>query len=232
MKKTAFSEDEIRTIIRLYNEDKFGMAKIGNLYGVSKSAIHTLLHEQGVQLDTPGQRFRGGKSAADKRYAEKHKTEIAEYNTQWQKENRPKLRDYHKKWRDENREQLRRKQREWERNRYNTDPMYKLNHNMRYGVWASLKERGGNKQGLHTFQMLGYTVDQLKSHLESQFTEGMTWENYGKWHVDHRKPISSFNFTSHKDPEFQQCWALENLQPMWGEENWSKGSKITQSVVE
>ena len=174
MKKTAFSTDEIKTIIRLYTDDKFGMAKIGKLYGVSKSAIRTLLHEQSIQLDTPGQRYRGGKSATDKRYAQKHKKEIAEYNTQWQKENRDKLREYHTKWRGENREQLRRKQREWERNKYQTDPMHRLKSNIRFAVWAALKERGGNKKGYRTFQMLPYTIEELKAHLESKFQPNMT----------------------------------------------------------
>lgn len=225
MRKTYFTPEESQKIIRLYRDEHIGLANIGKLFGVSRTAIKKELTIHGIDLDPSGQKYRGGKSAADKRYAAKHKTEIAEYNTKWQKENRAKLRNYHKKWRDENREQLRRHQREWTKNRYNTDPMYRLNNNIRYGVWASLKERGIVKGG-HTFEMLGYTQDQLKSRLESQFTEGMTWENYGEWHVDHKRPISSFDFHSHKDPEFQQCWALDNLQPMWGEENWSKGSKI------
>jgi hypothetical protein len=54
----------------------------------------------------------------------------------------------------------------------------------------------------------------------------MTWENYGKWHIDHKRPIASFNFTSYEDPEFKECWALNNLQPMWAKENMSKGNKI------
>jgi hypothetical protein len=62
-------------------------------------------------------------------------------------------------------------------------------------------------------------------HLEKQFTEGMTWDNYGQWHVDHIRPMSSFNFTSLDDPEFKECWDLSNLQPLWETENLSKGSR-------
>jgi len=54
----------------------------------------------------------------------------------------------------------------------------------------------------------------------------MTWDNYGEWHVDHKLPISSFNFKSEKDPIFLECWSLDNLQPLWCIENWEKGSKI------
>jgi hypothetical protein len=53
----------------------------------------------------------------------------------------------------------------------------------------------------------------------------MTWENYGEWHVDHIKPISSFTFETCEDEEFKICWSLDNLQPMWGIENIKKGNK-------
>jgi hypothetical protein len=225
MKKTIFTEEEIQQIIRLYTEEQFGLAKIGLLYNVSKSAIKTLMRDRNVLLDTPGQKFKGGKSAADKRYAERHKKEIAEYNKEWQKENRPKLREYHRGWRNVNKEHVREYKREAEKQHYRSDPAYRLTKNMRYGVWACLKEREADKV-LRTFQMLPYTVEQLKAHLESKFQPDMTWENYGDWHVDHKRPISNFNFNSHKDPDFRECWSLDNLQPLWGEENWSKGSKI------
>jgi hypothetical protein len=54
----------------------------------------------------------------------------------------------------------------------------------------------------------------------------MTWDNYGEWHIDHIKPISSFTFETCDDEQFKECWSLENLQPMWGVENIKKGNKI------
>jgi hypothetical protein len=74
--------------------------------------------------------------------------------------------------------------------------------------------------------VLQYTPEQLIVHLEKQFTERITWENYGEWHVDHKLPISSFNIQEMGDSEFMKCWSLENLQPMWGEENIRKSNKI------
>lgn len=62
-------------------------------------------------------------------------------------------------------------------------------------------------------------------HLEKQFTEGMTWDNYGEWHVDHKKPMALFQFTSTDDEGFKECWKLENLQPLWGSDNLSKGTR-------
>ena len=84
-------------------------------------------------------------------------------------------------------------------------------------------------RGLHkhsgTFDIVGYTPAQLMEHLQSQFTEGMSWDNIREWHIDHIRPISSFEFESTDDPEFKACWALENLQPLWASDNWSKGAK-------
>ena len=55
----------------------------------------------------------------------------------------------------------------------------------------------------------------------------MNWDNYGEWHIDHIKPISSFIFESSEDEEFKRCWSLDNLQPMWGIENIKKGNKFS-----
>jgi hypothetical protein len=78
---------------------------------------------------------------------------------------------------------------------------------------------------LGTLELLGCTIQELKIHLESQFEEGMSWENYSKagWHVDHIRPCASFDLT---DPTQQkQCFHYSNLQPLWAKDNLSKGSK-------
>jgi hypothetical protein len=54
----------------------------------------------------------------------------------------------------------------------------------------------------------------------------MNWENYGDWHVDHKLPITYFNISEPGDEEFMKCWSLDNLQPMWGEENIKKSNKV------
>jgi hypothetical protein len=62
--------------------------------------------------------------------------------------------------------------------------------------------------------------------LEKQFVGEMSWENYGIWHVDHIRPIVSFEINEIGDEEFVKCWSLENLQPMWGDDNIRKGGTI------
>tara|TARA_Y100000816_G_scaffold290922_2_gene280837 strand:- start:426 stop:1199 length:774 start_codon:yes stop_codon:yes gene_type:complete len=68
---------------------------------------------------------------------------------------------------------------------------------------------------------LPYTSNELKKHLSSLFVEGMSLENYGSWHIDHIKPISSFLFLDEED--FTKCWSLDNFQPLWAYDNIVKG---------
>jgi len=94
-------------------------------------------------------------------------------------------------------------------------------------IHRDLKARkGGNSWE----EILGYTVYELMAHLESMFTDGMTWENYGKWHVDHIMPVSSFRYKDYTDDQFQKCWALGNLQPLWAEDNLRKGAKLPHEL--
>jgi len=99
---------------------------------------------------------------------------------------------------------------------------YILNNRMRSSIYNSLKL---NKNGWHWEILVGFTLRDLKIHLENLFKDGMSWQNIGKWQIDHIKPISSFNFTSYEDKEFKECWSLDNLQPLWAEDNLSKGNR-------
>lgn len=105
----------------------------------------------------------------------------------------------------------------------------KLNNLIRQVVKYSLK---GNKQGKPWSELLPYTLEELKLHLESKFVEGMSWENHTKygWHIDHVRPISSFNITSCDCEDFQKCWSLSNLQPMWWRENLQKNNKLKEAI--
>ena len=88
-----------------------------------------------------------------------------------------------------------------------------------------LKESNVEKNK-HYFDILQYTPESLIKHLESQFENNMNWDNYGKWHVDHKLPITSFNIEEMGDEEFMRCWSLDNLQPMWGTDNIRKYNKV------
>lgn len=99
------------------------------------------------------------------------------------------------------------------------DPVYRLENSMRSRLWAALK---GKTKGV-ILSRLEFTIDELRHHLESKFQEGMTWANYGKWHVDHIQPCAAFDQSV--PDQFKKCWSLENLQPLWASENVRKGGR-------
>lgn len=76
-------------------------------------------------------------------------------------------------------------------------------------------------------KLVKYNLNDLKNHLEKHFTSEMNWNNYGKiWHIDHKKPVSSFNIISEKCEDFKKCWELDNLRPLLAIDNIKKGNKI------
>jgi hypothetical protein len=193
--------------------------------GIHKTIILKTLKENDVEVGSPGRRYLGGKTATNKRYYENHKIEISEWYKKWAKDKKEYLREKHTKWRNENREHVNEYGRDYERKRRREDPQYRLAARTRTAVYTCLKEANIAKYR-STFDILGYSLEELMSHLEKQFTEGMSWDNYGEWHVDHKIPMSSFQFESVEDREFKICWSLDNLQPLWGPDNLIKGSKI------
>ena len=70
--------------------------------------------------------------------------------------------------------------------------------------------------------IVDFTLEELKRHLESLFQKGMTWENYGKWHIDHVLPLSRLYIDGVDDPTFKFAWSLKNLQPLWAIDNLRK----------
>jgi len=227
MRKIIFNDEQIKDMISLYVNDIWGTRQIGEKYSVSEKTINRVLKENEVKMDTPGRRYFGGKKTSDKKYYESNKEKISEYYSEWREDNKERLKEYQKKWREENRDKLRKTKRDYERNRKASDPLYKLISNFRTAIYQVLKESNVEKNG-HYFDILGYNPEELINHLEKQFTEGMTWDNYGEFHVDHKLPISSFNIKEIGDEEFMRCWCLDNLQPMWGEENIRKSNKILE----
>lgn len=105
------------------------------------------------------------------------------------------------------------------KNRRAVDIKFKLTTNFS----ANLRHHLKSKNRRHVFDILGYSVDDLISHIETLFKPGMNWENYGShWHIDHKRPVSWFNYATTYDEQFKECWALRNLQPLEAAINLSK----------
>lgn len=161
------------------------------------------------------------------------------------KKNAEKLREYareqHRKNRDRN---LRRMQINWDENRdilnekrrpkarerfyrlYGNDLTFTLIH--RVGALIRRTLRFNKKKDGKMKDILGFTADELRQHIENQFTDGMDWTKFlkGEIHLDHKIPINFYKPQSVDDPAFKECWALSNLQPLWARDNLSKGHKI------
>jgi hypothetical protein len=98
---------------------------------------------------------------------------------------------------------------------------YKIKSALRSRIWTVLKKQ---KKSNSTLKLTGCSLEELKKHLENKFEDGMNWNNYGVWHIDHIIGCANFDLS---DLEQQKiCFHYTNLQPMWGEKNIQKGSRL------
>ena len=108
-------------------------------------------------------------------------------------------------------------------NKLNTDIQYKLRNRLRSRLYNAINRNYKNGSAVKD---LGCSIDEFKIYLESKFSPGMTWENWSTngWHIDHIKPLSSFDLKDRK--QFIEACHYTNLQPLWADENLSKGKKV------
>lgn len=168
------------------------------------------------------------------RYAANRDFELARVS-QWQKDNPEKRREMHKKFRANNPDYYKDwpkrdvKKTKLKRDKHyakkKDDPAWKVENSFKVGVYKSLKDQ---KAGRSWEKLVGYSVKDLMAHLESNFLPGMSWQNYGLngWHIDHIIPRSVFNYEVPEDIDFQKCWSLDNLRPLWAADNIRKGAKL------
>jgi len=165
------------------------------------------------------------KEASRKRY-KANPLVYKEKNKRWREKNPDKKRESTQNWEKANPEKRRAYARKVMAKKRST-PKGKLSSNISLAICRSLHNK---KEGKHWENLTGYAIDKLIKHLERLFEPGMTWDNYGKdgWHVDHKIPISAFNFEKPEDEDFKRCWSLKNLQPMWARYNCSKQNKLNK----
>lgn len=126
------------------------------------------------------------------------------------------------KYRKENRSKISKHYCEYEKQRKKVDPEFKLLKTLRSRLGSAIKRQNGTKSN-NTLELTSCSLSFLKGYLECKFTEGMTWENHGEWHIDHIKPCCSFNLLDQE--EQKKCFHYTNLQPLWGIDNLVKGGK-------
>lgn len=147
------------------------------------------------------------------------------YQKMWRAAHQSSIREYQAKYREEHRIKARLYCIEYQRKRLATDCDFRLAYNLRARIRNAIHN---NSKSAATFTLLGCSVEELKTHIESMFKPGMSWDNWGRfgWHIDHIIPCVAFNLA---DPEQQkQCFHYTNLQPLWAHENQTKSGKIPQ----
>ena len=160
-------------------------------------------------------------------------------------ENEEKLIAQGKKYVEANKESIKQKKKAYCENnrdkinaaiakRFANNPQAKLAHNMRARFHDALK-RADIMKTEKTFDLIGCSIAHCKKHLEDQFTDGMSWDNYGSdrngtvprfWHADHVRPIAAFDLTD--EDQRKKCFNYKNLQPLWSQDNLKKGCKYTE----
>ena len=165
-------------------------------------------------------------NAQAREYVQKNKEAVLARSREYYRKNIEYYNEYHQKYRQK--PEVKKRRAEWIKEKYHSDPSFRL-----HCCFSALMRQCIHKNYKGTFEeVLPYTVQELKQHLENQFDENMTWENYGSyWQVDHIIPRSYFKFDNYLDKEFQKCWALENLRPLEASANASKGNRMILSEV-
>ncbi len=173
-------------------------------------------------------------AAQSKAYHEANKEKIAERKKAYKQSNKEKIAAQNKAYREDNKEKIvayrednKEKIAAYCRARRKSDLIYNLSCRCRGRIRAAIRAKR-LKKTTKTAEMLGCDWDFLKSHIESQFKNGMSWENRDKWHIDHIIPLASAS----SEDDVIKLSHFSNLQPLWAEENIKKADKIIECQPE
>ncbi len=113
------------------------------------------------------------------------------------------------------------------RERTSRDPAFAITRALRRTLADKIRAALAGKAA-NTLTLLGCPIDRFLEHIQDQWRSGMSWENWGRgrgrWHLDHKLPIASFDLT---DEEAQRvCFHWSNFQPLWSDENIRKGARV------
>jgi len=214
----------------------FNLTKICTKCKIEKEICE--FHKHSGHKDGFATQCKDCKKNYDKNNRLKNIKKLAKQQKTWRKQNPAKVKKLLKKWRENHKEKIqkyREDNKEYFRiyrklnnksilnyfhKRYNSDINFRLKNVLRSRLYQALS---GNRKNSKMIELLNCSIEKLKNHLQSQFVKGMTWDNYGKWHIDHIKPCAKFDLS--KAEEQQKCFHYTNLQPLWAIDNIKKGCK-------
>lgn len=159
----------------------------------------------------------------DQAYRERHKEEKARRDKIYREDNKERLKEYFKKYHTEHKDE----KRTYEANKKASDINYRICHSLRNRIRLAIK----NKQKVGSaVRDLGCSIGSFRLFIENQFEPGMSWDNYGQWHLDHVIPLSSFDLTDRT--QFLDAANWLNYQPLWATDNIRKGSSPPFGAIE
>jgi hypothetical protein len=224
MSLKKYTEDFIKDAIICHGE-KYDYSKTN--YTLSKNKVTIICKKHGEFAQEANSHLMGHgcrKCQADnKRVSDDlkwdKKSYMKEYNKKYRLENKDKLKE-----KANQRIEYTRKKRINYHNKRKHDVAYRMRRNLSKRLWRCLKSINSFNIKPKTLKMLGCDMITLKKYLELKFKKGMSWDNYGEWHIDHIKPCALFDFSN--ITEIEKCFHYTNLQPLWASENCSKGAKF------
>lgn len=196
-------DSEKDAIRKLYLESDLSLEEVAKVFKVCSKTVFRVLHFQ--QCSPYPEHLTREES-------------IAKYN-----ENHP---NRHKEYYYKNKDIINKKASERQKRKRAENPQYRLKANLRSRISHAIRGKGGYKSA-NTEKLLGCTISELRDYLESKFQDGMTWDNYGKWHIDHIIPCDAFDLTIKEEQE--KCFHYTNLQPLWAKDNIAKSNKVLTS---
>ncbi len=160
-----------------------------------------------------------------RRYYERVKNDPARYqklvesSREWKSRNKEKIKASSKLYRAANSKKIC----EYYLNRKRSNPVFRAICNFRNRLWMAAKDRCFSST---TQALVGCSCDELKSHIEQRFVDGMSWDNYGSvWHIDHVVPVSAFDLLN--EDQARKCFHYSNLQPLFAMDNLKKSDSTT-----
>jgi len=163
------------------------------------------------------------KIAYSRAYREKNKEKDLAYKREHYYNNKEYYANKHREYRDKNKDRIREYHTKYCAKRRSSDPMYRLVSGIRSrisNICSSMK----NKKNWKTFDAIGCNREDFKLYIESFFVSGMSWDNYGEWHIDHIKPLC----TAKTEEDVFTLNHYTNLRPMWWFDNLAKGGKYQE----
>lgn len=158
-------------------------------------------------------------------YHLEHKVERNQQAKQWKSRNADLIRLYSAQYKEKHKDRLREYSKEYIKEKIKNNPVFAMKNRVRILILNQIRAMGYTKRS-RTHEILGCNWEFFKSHIERQFSKGMTWENRSEWHIDHIRPLA----TASTEDDVMALNHFTNLRPIWAKDNLSKGAQITHLI--